>query len=325
MKIRQGELVSPRRLFSAFGFAMVLAVVVTGCATIQPAPPGPALWLAERGEQRLWLFGTLHQFPDHAVVRRSFPRASRLKDPVPDAHWRSPALRAAMRQSRQLVVESLDRLDPDRLDSLAAGGDGADVPVDRLLSSAELSALLDALADRGLRLSPDQPPGGAFALLALAVLPDLTRPELAPGADAWLVIEARYQRMPIVPLETAIGRFELLAGSFLARPHTGRRRMLLELMETAAEGPDLVDALYRVWIVGAVEQLESAVEGLARRFPLVHELFFRQRNLIWSEVLSDLAEDGEERLVAVGAGHLVGPGNLLDMLASEGFSISRVH
>jgi uncharacterized protein YbaP (TraB family) len=81
--------------------ALLGALWLAGCDVLPAEPahdwpaPSPALWevTVPGGDQRIWLFGTVHALPD-------------------GVEWRTPALEEALAGSDMLVVEIADLDDP---------------------------------------------------------------------------------------------------------------------------------------------------------------------------------------------------------------------
>jgi uncharacterized protein YbaP (TraB family) len=82
--------------------------------------------------------------------------------------------------------------------------------------------------------------------------------------------------------------------------------------------------LRNAWIAGDLEVLEEATQSGILADPEVREALLTGRNRAWAErLLIDLA-DPPKPLIAVGAGHLVGPDSLKAMLEQRGYTVTLV-
>ena len=48
------------------------------------------------------------------------------------------------------------------------------------------------------------------------------------------------------------------------------------------------------------------------------------RNQNWVATIEGLLRDNHKDLIVVGAGHLAGPGSVIDLLAKAGFTVQRI-
>jgi len=92
----------------------------------------------------------------------------------------------------------------------------------------------------------------------------------------------------------------------------------LDLIE--AELPELINA----WTNGDTYGLESIVGKSFREHPQAYETMVVQRNKNWAVKIDDLIKQDVDTMVIVGAAHLVGHENLLELLRDKGYEIEQM-
>jgi hypothetical protein len=78
------------------------------------------------------------------------------------------------------------------------------------------------------------------------------------------------------------------------------------------------------WQNGDATQLGSILHISFKDHPDIYNRFLAQRNKAWVGTIEDLIAYGDSALVIVGAGHLVGPENLLQLLRARGYTIEQI-
>ena len=91
----------------------------------------------------------------------------------------------------------------------------------------------------------------------------------------------------------------------------------LEIIETMAS--EMVSS----WKIGDVDKLDSIIKLSFKEHPDIYNRFIIQRNKRWISRIEDLMRQDENVLVIVGAGHLVGTENILELLKKKGYEIVR--
>jgi uncharacterized protein YbaP (TraB family) len=185
------------------------------------------------------------------------------------------------------------------------------------------------------------------ALLTEFGLPHLARRRLKPWFIAVGLIEAATTRSgystersveqmiidqlagrPLMELET----FDLQLAIFDSLSANQQDVMLNDTVRRLEETVDGIDELALAWSLNDQKTLEQiAYQGMNELPELesFYDVLLRDRNRNWVGPLREMLEDptrvGETIFVAVGALHLVGPDNLIGMLAAEGYSASVLH
>ena len=83
--------------------------------------------------------------------------------------------------------------------------------------------------------------------------------------------------------------------------------------------------LVAAWEAGDAEALAAIVASGLGASTVMRRRLLTDRNARWlPQIEALLARDGEDALVVVGAGHLVGPGSVVEMLRARGLAVMRM-
>lgn len=287
----------PRQLFAA------LAIMLLACA---PALADPALWTAKSPTATIYLFGTVHVLPD-------------------GAQWRYPALDKALAASGKLYVEEDDD-DPVTMQLLVLQyGMDLQHPLSGKLDAAARARLDAAAKAAGVA-------GGSatldamrpwLAALTISVAP-IVKAGYAPksGADKQLERAFRAAGKPVGAFETAEQQIRLFADLSPAL----QLDLLRNALDDYAEGPAQIGKLIGYWQSGNVAAIAENVNGgMRRHYPELYQVLLVDRNRAWAKRIKALLEGRGTIFVAVGAGHLAGPDNVLVQLRKLGIATERVH
>ncbi|MGE0546062.1 MAG: TraB/GumN family protein [Kofleriaceae bacterium] len=277
------------RRASIFVIAVVIACASRPPCPVSPTPAaarGPAfVWRAQRGDQRIWLYGTIHSAGIDAVP--------------------SVALEALDRSAR-LVTELGDQSpDGDKLRELAhiTSGPG----IDHLLPSNDWYDLHDALTGTVTEADLRR----ARPWYAMSLLSTHLAPTPGPAMDVLLTKRAQQRAMPIEPLETWEDQLTALDRAVtiddLREAINARHAMHCDLarMRTA-------------YVNGDVATMEALL-----LVPRTVELMLTPRNRTWLPKIEAYGANGGA-FVAVGLGHLLGEDGLVAMLRRAGYTVERM-
>lgn len=263
-----------------------------------PAALAPALWVARDGDTVIWLFGTVHQLR-------------------PGTPWLTGPVARAFADSDRLTLE----IAPTDPDALAAA----------LVAVAPVRpAPLPPALDRRLRQRARAlgfPPNAFdatdpwFAATTLSAQP-LARAGYgpAPAPETLLATLADRRGIAIEPLETLDRQLRI----FAALPQPAQRTMLTRVLDD----PDPVAAMDRVvgaWGKGDVATLDRLLASdMDEAGPAVRTSLLDRRNAEWARTIVRWMRQPGTRFVAVGAGHLAGPGSVQARLQAMGVRVTRV-
>lgn len=287
-------------------FLALPAIAVGATAPAEARPRGaPALWEVSDPDTKIYLFGTIHLLP------KNYP-------------WWTPAMQKAVASSDTLVVETMiDAKNPAHLAAeLRRLGYAEGLPPLASRVSPERRAMLEAaIAKTGLpRPIFDKMKTWAAAFTLLGV----QFKELGLHSDAGVeeTLRAAFagSGKPIAQLET---NGEQL-GFFNDLSEKAQRDLLEGAIETPKQASAEFAQMLRVWASGDVEGIAKTFHQQMAGSPELMDALMKRRNANWSAwVQRRLATPGTV-LLAVGAGHLAGPGSVQDLLKRRGYKVRRV-
>lgn len=289
------------------GLILILLLQLVHASSV-PAQPEPGrkhcLWLVEKEGRKGWLLGSMHMMP-----RGAYPLAREIEE--------------AYQSANRLVFET-------DIDQMGGAAFLARVflfgllPVDQSLQQHLSPATYEALTRRVASL------GGSMKVF------DRMRPWMCgvtlvtlrfakAGFDAKYGIDQHFfgratkDGKPVTTLEKPGDQLDLLiewdrdGDAFL-------KRSLREMRQF----PRFVFGMYQAWRHGNSDRLEALLNKSLRETPEIRERMLVQRNKRWVGRLETLMTDPDTRyLVVVGAGHLVGQGSVLELLASRGYRVTQ--
>jgi uncharacterized protein YbaP (TraB family) len=285
-----------------------LAAVACAFALFSSAPAWakPALWLVRGPTARVYLFGTIHALPPgtdwhSATLDHAFGDAHDVWLEVADAGDKAAMGPLMQRFGADPGHPLTSKLTQDRIDRLEAvlrrSTGGGEAGVDGL--RPWVAALVVALAPlRAAGLNPDS------------------------GADVDLKAAAVAAGKPVHGLETAEQQLRIFADL----PPRAEIALLDEALDDADAGPAKLAQMLAAWIAGDVATLARLTHEESDG-PQWHDLdraIFHDRNAAWAEQIATLLNGSGTVFIAVGAGHLVGPDNVQQMLVAKGFKVERV-
>ena len=280
------------------------AILAALLALAGPARAEPALFAVKGGRAPMALFGSIH------VLR-------------PGEDWHTPALRQAFEAAQRCVFES----------DVEGAGLGELV---QLLPAIDLfhriSADLDAeerfqfmlkvekLIPGALPLLDRTAPWFAAMVLLAAEIGDGMTGTVEAGVDATLTREALEAGKDLGVLEGVRD----LVGVFGRIPRAAQLDMLRSTIRSDGMAAGEQDALEAAWRAGDLGRIGATLDGMKAGSPVLMDALVQGRNAMWMERLLGMLEGDEAVLVTVGAGHLVGPGNLRELLEARGYTIVRL-
>lgn len=277
------------------------------CGFSAQAAADVALWsLQGPSGGRAVLMGTIHLLPEEPV-------------------WQSKRVKEAVKAADVLVLEAMmdeSNLAQIRTVSMAQGfypsmqkGLGAQI------SEADAARLVT------IQERLQMPPGVFermkpwFAALNMSIAYAMSHGfEPGSGAEQWLRQQFNRQGRPIGPLESPTAGLKALA----AMAPEVQLEMLRAAMAQVEAGEEDITKLHAAWLAGDVEALKALVFAPEQFNPAVHDVVLTQRNANWIAPVLKYLQTPEEELIAVGAAHMVGPGNLIEMLEEAGVTVERL-
>lgn len=262
----------------------------------------PAVWeiTDEAGALEGWLFGTVHALPE-------------------DLDWKSDLFDGIEERADLLVVEVSGLDDRTQLETqfqkLATDAPSL-APLAQRLEPAQRARLRELLEQNGMDAASLDGMETWAAALALAQLGRIHPPEF--GADK--VLLGDFASREIFELEGAGPQLAIFDGL----PEEEQVDLLLSVIEEVGrprkERPDLAG----IWSKGDLEKLEEITgEGMLAD-PELREVLLVNRNRTWAAQIENLLTAAPRPLIAVGAGHLLGPDGVPALLEARGYTVRRI-
>lgn len=280
------------------------AFVLAGPGSAPAQPATPALWVVRDTDTTLWLFGSVHELK-------------------PQLAWFTGSVRHAFDASDTLVLELIvpPRAEIDAvLRDTAPPADAKPLP-ERLPPAyrPKLAAALKAAsysADAFDRMDP------WLAATTLSVLP-LRRAGFSREASVEPVLTkaARAAGKPVEGLETQAGQIAM----FDTLPESVQLAMLTRVLDGQDGAAETMTRTAEAWARGDTQALAAIVADDMRQSPdLVQQRLLTDRHARWADWIARRMERPGVVFVAVGTGHLVGPGSLQQVLSDRGIRVARV-
>ena len=141
------------------------------------------------------------------------------------------------------------------------------------------------------------------------------------GLEQYLVGQSRRAGKEILGLET----LALQIGIFDSLPPSSQQAMLEQTLQELDEAETAMVDLAVAWRDGRLETLSDELLDDFDDFPGLYDTLVTKRNTAWVGALERYLKDGRRYLVVVGALHLVGHDNVIDMLAARGHKVVRLN
>ncbi len=289
--------------------ALLLALPApAGAARPAPAPApaspaAPALWVVRDADTVIHIFGTVH----------ALPRGT---------GWFRPHVLEALDGSDLLVLETVLPADPLAMMGLTLrmARRAQPEPLAGRVPETSRPALEAALA----RLNPgplDQFKTWYVALTLANLQSAADGLDPAIGVEAVLTERARIRRIPVEGLETV----EPQLAYFDALSEADQRLFLIATLDGLETSQDEAKAMVADWLAGRTDLLADRVNADFEGSPMLRQMLVGDRNARWAAWIARRMESPGRVFLAVGAGHLAGPGNLVELLERHhGLKAERV-
>ena len=103
-----------------------------------------------------------------------------------------------------------------------------------------------------------------------------------------------------------------------------QEQMLLRAIAEDGEDGSLREARTTAWREGDAARLAALLDESMRDYGPLHKRLFYDRNAEWLPAIERYLDGTETAMVLVGAGHLAGPGSLIDLLAQKGVTLTQM-
>jgi hypothetical protein len=97
-----------------------------------------------------------------------------------------------------------------------------------------------------------------------------------------------------------------------------------DTFEEVAEGIARLDKAAAAWVKGDTKTIDDVlVQEMKTKYPTLYEKLLVQRNIRWAGKIQEMLQRSGVQLIAVGAGHVVGPDSVQEQLAKRGIKAEK--
>ena len=299
---------------SALGLVLFVSFLLTFFFTTNPGLHAKStavqqthkssLWSIETQSNKFYLLGSLHllkqnSYPLAAAIGSAYADSRKIVFETDIAALQEPAMQAKLLQLGLYPEGS----------NLLQDLDGRT----RQLLEKKMSALGLPL-EQFARFKP------WFIALTLTTL-ELQRMGFSPlyGLDVHFFNKARTDAKEIGFLEPAEFQLNLL-GKMVKKDQIAFLNQTLKDLEVVNE---LAADLVKFWKAGNAKGLHELLFRSFKDYPDIHDRLLIQRNKKWVEEIEVLMRENKNVLFVVGAGHLVGPESVVDLLQKRGYKVKQ--
>lgn len=278
----------------------VLALALTAGS----ASAAPAIWKVSDEDSAVWLFGSIHMLPEGMEWRTEI--FDNLLDEADRIYFETDLGLAAQPKILALTMERgfardgvllNQRIDGKLMSKVRTAAETYAVPVPTLLAMQ---------------------PWMAASTISVAAL-TAAGYDPTQGVETTLVSEIPVERQGF--LETAEEQIDAIAGGSEA----DQIQMLVATLGETDTLATMVDTMVAAWLEGTPEVVADIFfADLGAYGEAFIDRLITQRNKNWVEQIEAMLQADEEALLIVGAGHLVGPENVVNLLINKGFFSERV-
>ncbi len=306
----------PNRHFSKFGFRFALFVFVllsAFWATILEVPAKTAaveqstqncLWSIQTASNKIFLLGSIHvlkqeTYPLDPAIEKAYASSERIIFETDIAAMQEPAMQVKMLELGMYPAGQ------NLFDNIASD------------TRQQLEKKMSAL---GLPLEAFSRIKPWFVALSLTTL-ELQRLGYDPqyGIDLYFFGKAQSGGKEIGYLESPEYQIDLL-GNMASKDQNDFLKQTLKDLELVSE---LAGDLVSSWKAGNADKLHELLHKSFKDYPNLNDRLLIQRNLKWVNEVEAAMRQNKNVLFVVGAGHLVGPESVVDLLRKNGHEVKQ--
>lgn len=288
--------------FSLLGLAFALPA----CAEPARAPKNdadPALWVVRDRDTTIYLFGTIH------VLK-------------PGLTWFDEAVKKAFDRSGTLVLEMVE---PDQETQTRVVMEKAFTPpgpgLGERLPAAQRAAFDKAITDNGYQAAQFERMRPWFAAISLSIGPVRKLGyDPANGPEGILTVAAKRQKKQVMGLETFEGQMSV----FDRLSDQAELQLLGSTIDELPTAAQTMEKMVADWSAGNPEALAKDMNETLKDSPEVARALLINRNSQWSAWIAERMRTPGRVFIAVGAGHLAGPGSVQEQLKRYKLEAVRV-
>ena len=232
--------------------------------------------------------------------------------------WKSDRLDAAIERAEEVWYELPAGADQDPgMQALVMELGLSDVPLSERIGPERAAKMEAAMAELGLPTAMVEPMMPWFAAVNIPVVMMINE-----GYNPMLGVESQLQQVTGGKGQRAFETAEQQLRFFADLPEEQQIDYLMQTLEDAKDGMDMIDDLAAAWASGDMSVMENEfIADMKADSPELYDILITKRNADWAEQLDTEMQGAGVDFVAVGAGHLVGPDSLPAMMADRGYDV----
>ena len=265
-----------------------------------------SVWRVSKGEQHMYIAGTVHLLPpEQFPLPEEFTQAYQQADAVV---FEADVRQMETPQGMQLLMKHAMYVDGRQLN--------------QVLSAATYQQLQQFATAQGIDLTPLNGFKPDFVLLTLMQVALQKAGMAGEGVDMHFLSKAEADSKPLHFLETVEQQLSILLNVSAANEDVFVQQNLEQLSELEVQLKQIITA----WRSGDTEALSELAMAFTeteegREF---YQALLVQRNQNWIPQLKQMLETKEVELVLVGALHLAGDSNVLELLQQQGYQVTKL-
>jgi len=276
----------------------LLTLATSALASCTPPRQGePALWRIADADSEIWLFGSVHVLPR-------------------GVQWLNPRILSALESSDEFVTETdVEAADFSAL-ALRYGTLPEGETLSTRLSAEDRTRLQDVVRETGLDATALDRLRPWFAALQITYAYATRQGHSSDqGVETVLSARARAKNIRFGYLETPEQQIRVLADLAPA----DEAHFLSVTLRQIAEGGEALSSLDEPWARGDLETLSRELDRQwAEAGPAIHDALIVRRNRAWADTIAARLEGSGSAFITVGAAHLVGDENVVQLLRERG-------
>jgi uncharacterized protein YbaP (TraB family) len=287
-----------------FFFSLVLSTHLQAQQIEETAPSKSCLWVVETTSTQVFLLGSLHvlkssAYPLAAEIDRAYASSQRIVFETNLGAMMEPAIQARMIElgvypEGQNLFQNISETTRKNLEK----------------KLQELGMPLDYFS----RFKP------WFLAVSLATL-ELQRLGFNPlyGVDLHFYTKAKADEKELAYLESVEYQLNLL-GKMNAQDQKSFLAQTLKDLDISAQ---LADDMMTAWQHGEADDLYELLFESFEDHPGIEDRLLTRRNKDWLPQIEKMLKTPKITMVIVGAGHLIGPEGLVELLKQKGYKIKQ--
>lgn len=280
--------------------------LLAGVFCANTALANTSVWKVSKGNDYLYLGGTVHLLPESAFpLPAEFDAAYKATDTlVLETNMPEPTDTAAQTALMQAMAYSDGR------------------SLSKVLSPKVYQQVSDYFAAYGMQLQQLDGYKPGFVMLQMLALEMMKAQISGEGVDSHFDKRAKTDGKSLAYLETVESQINLLANMGDGYEDAFMRMNLEQFGDFKA----YFAAMIAAWRAGDMAELNSLVVEPARDLdPVLYQALFVARNKAWLGQIEQMFGNSSKELVLVGGGHLAGEHSVLALLQQAGYKVEQIN